>query len=262
MTVTSQRRSSSRLARRTNEPNCSAAKASRLGIDALEARSSTTSVLVSSVATSWSSLPSTCSGTSTTCTRLAATLQTSSSWRSAKAWYGAGRESASASGASTPSGTSSSTIRLPSASATNSASSPGSRGASVLATASHSRSRGIPWMPTTCQNGCRESIGSRGESSVTSRAKSSPPSLASCWWIGRSRLKKPNSRLAGLDQPVIAVAPAVDDVDHLRPDISEDEEVVPDELELEHGFLGRHRRHGELLRLDDRRLVLLDLDRR
>ena len=36
MTVTSQRRSSRRLARSTNEPNCSAAKASRLGMDALD----------------------------------------------------------------------------------------------------------------------------------------------------------------------------------------------------------------------------------
>src|SRR4029453_15890156 len=68
--------------------------------------------------------------------------------------------------------------------------------------------------------------------------------------------------LRGLDQPVIPVAPPVDDVDGLSLGVTEDEEVVADELELEHGFLGRHRRDGELVRLDDRRRALLALARR
>src|SRR5207247_9709286 len=74
-------------------------------------------------------------------------------------------------------------------------------------------------------------------------------------WATREALRR-------LRQRGIAVAPQVDDVDGLRLGVAEDEEVVSDELELEHGFLRRHRRNRELLRLDDRRLVLLDLDRR
>ena len=82
-----------------------------------------------------------------------------------------------------------------------------------------------------------------GERSERSCAKSSPPSLASCWWMGRSRRRKPKPNSAGLDQPVIPVAPAVHDVDDLGLRVAEDEEVVPDELELEDGFLGGQRAH-------------------
>ena len=47
---------------------------------------------------------------------------------------------------------------------------------------------------------------------------------------------------------------AVDDVHVARFGVAEDEEVVADELELEHGLLGAHRLDRELLRLDDLRL--------
>jgi hypothetical protein len=50
---------------------------------------------------------------------------------------------------------------------------------------------------------------------------------------------------------------AIDDIDFAGIGISEDEEVVPNELELQDGLLGMHRRaQRELLRLDDLRLVL------
>src|SRR2546426_175076 len=57
---------------------------------------------------------------------------------------------------------------------------------------------------------------------------------------------------AGLDQAVVALAAPVDDVHLARIRVPEDEEVVADQLELEHGLLGAHRLHRELLRLADR----------
>src|SRR5207247_9305255 len=54
-----------------------------------------------------------------------------------------------------------------------------------------------------------------------------------------------------LDEAVVAVATPVDDVHFAGLGVLEDEEVVPDELELEHRLLRAHRLHRELLRLDD-----------
>ena len=54
-----------------------------------------------------------------------------------------------------------------------------------------------------------------------------------------------------LDQAVVAVAAAVDDVHLAGLRVLEHEEVVADELELEARLLGRHRLQRELLRLHD-----------
>src|SRR5438045_73250 len=60
-----------------------------------------------------------------------------------------------------------------------------------------------------------------------------------------------------LGQAVPAAASPVDHVHLVRLLVAEDEEVVPDQLELEDRFLGVHRLHAELLRLDDLRANLL-----
>src|SRR5207248_1507269 len=57
-----------------------------------------------------------------------------------------------------------------------------------------------------------------------------------------------------LDEAVATVAPAVDDVHLAALRVLEDEEVVPDELELEHCLLRAHGLDRELLRLHDHRL--------
>src|SRR5439155_26205168 len=57
----------------------------------------------------------------------------------------------------------------------------------------------------------------------------------------------------GFDQPVAAVAAAVDDLDLVRAGVPEDEEVVADELERLDGLLRCHRAEDELLRLHDLR---------
>src|SRR2546423_10249380 len=67
---------------------------------------------------------------------------------------------------------------------------------------------------------------------------------------------EPHLRL-WLDEAVAAVTAPVDDVDLARLGVLEDEEVVADQLELEHGLLRAHGLHGELLRLDDDGLRLL-----
>src|SRR2546428_9253045 len=54
-----------------------------------------------------------------------------------------------------------------------------------------------------------------------------------------------------LDQPIAAVAAAVEDVDLSGLVATEDEEVVADELELQRSLFRAHRLHGELLRPDD-----------
>ena len=63
--------------------------------------------------------------------------------------------------------------------------------------------------------------------------------------------------LLGLDVPVPAVAAPVHDLGLPRRFVPEDEEVVPDELELERCLLGRHRLQVELLRFHDHLLELL-----
>src|SRR2546429_1849867 len=67
---------------------------------------------------------------------------------------------------------------------------------------------------------------------------------------------EPHLRL-WLDEAVAAVTAPVDDVDLARLGVLEDEEVVADQLELEHGLVRTHRLDGELLRLDDHRLALV-----
>src|SRR2546423_7848318 len=67
---------------------------------------------------------------------------------------------------------------------------------------------------------------------------------------------EPHLRL-WLDEAVAAVTAAIDDIDLARLGVLEDEEVVADQLELEHGLLRAHRLDGELLRLDDDGLRLL-----
>src|SRR5439155_2639030 len=67
---------------------------------------------------------------------------------------------------------------------------------------------------------------------------------------------EPHLRL-WLDEAVVAVTAPIDDVDLARLGVLEDEEVVADQLELEHGLLRTHRLDGELLRLDDHRLGLV-----
>src|SRR6185312_5379824 len=59
--------------------------------------------------------------------------------------------------------------------------------------------------------------------------------------------------LLRLDQAVATMTAPVDDVDLVRIGVAKDEEVVPDQLELEHGFLGVHGLDCKLLRLDDLR---------
>ena len=53
-----------------------------------------------------------------------------------------------------------------------------------------------------------------------------------------------------LDEPIVAVAPPVDDVGVVGLGISEQEEIVPHKLELQRGLFHRHRLERELLALD------------
>src|SRR5947207_6505496 len=88
-------------------------------------------------------------------------------------------------------------------------------------------------------------------------ASTRPPSSASRWCSGFERRNRLTRLALRLDQPVPAVATAVDDV-HLSGLVAaEDEEVVPDELELQRRLLGAHRLDRKLLRLDDLRAWLL-----
>src|ERR671925_818099 len=114
---------------------------------------------------------------------------------------------------------------------------------------------GMPVSPPASQTAFSPSLRRCSSSSRGSAGSSMPPSSASCSWAGRSRLKKPMRRLLRLDEAVRAVAAPVDDVDVVGIRVAEDEEVVPDELELEHRLLGRHRLDRELLRLDEARLA-------
>src|SRR5207244_7446569 len=91
------------------------------------------------------------------------------------------------------------------------------------------------------------------------RGARSPPSVAACREEA-ARQARPPSRAAragsrggrtvpsgGFDQPVAAVAAAVDDLDLVRAGVPEDEEVVTDELERLDGLLRCHRAEDELL---------------
>src|SRR5947207_2627314 len=104
----------------------------------------------------------------------------------------------------------------------------------------------MPWIPVSGTDPVKSG---RVDGSIR------PPSSASRWWSGLRRKRLTLRR--GLDQAVAAVAAAVDDVDLPRLIVAEDEEVVSDQLELQHRLLGAHRLDGELLRLDDLRACLL-----
>ena len=97
-----------------------------------------------------------------------------------------------------------------------------------------------PWMPTSIQPGGPAS--GSGSSCI-------PPSSASCSCSGL--LPPEEAHYERLDQAEPAAAAAVDDVDLVRVLVPEDEEVVADELQLDHGLLRAHRLHRELLRLHD-----------
>ena len=138
-----------------------------------------------------------------------------------------------------------STISVPSGSVANVTSSSSIPGASETAVASHSRMRGMPWMPGPPQRG----VVSTGAGSSTRISAS----RASRRCSGSLRKKRTTTRL---DQAVVAVVSAVEDVDLARFEVAEDEEVVADQLELEDRLLGRHRVERELLLLHDHGVLL------
>src|SRR5512132_1349347 len=118
----------------------------------------------------------------------------------------------------------------------------------------------MPWIPTSrkaARNGIRScgssgASGSSGGGSVASMSR--PPSRASRSCAGSSS-RRQNAHCQALDlrldETVRAVPPAVDDVDVQRLGVLEDEEVVAQQLQLEHGLLRAHRLDWKALRLDD-----------
>ena len=65
--------------------------------------------------------------------------------------------------------------------------------------------------------------------------------------------RKDQSLSFGLDNAVVAVLPRIKNVDLVRFRVSENEEVVAEQLDLEHRFLNGHRLHDEALDADDLR---------
>src|SRR3954447_18431405 len=61
----------------------------------------------------------------------------------------------------------------------------------------------------------------------------------------------------GVDQADVAIGPPVHDGRLARVGVREEEEVVPEQVHLQRGFLRRHRLDLELLRLDDPRIVIV-----
>src|SRR5207244_1997912 len=143
---TSQRSPSTRRARTTYSVPCASPTRSSSAARPSVVCPSTLIVLPSRVAASSTSSP-TSPGTWTSSILVAATAQVSPPRRTASALYGAvsTRSTASANGASAPSGSSSSTTSVPSASEIRWRRSPFRPGASTVATASQRRARGTPW---------------------------------------------------------------------------------------------------------------------
>src|SRR5947207_6847940 len=170
-----------------------------------------------------------------------------------------------ASGSSAASPSSSSTRIVPSGRVRKSTSVPATSGASAVTNVSQWRARGgrpAPASAPAAESNCRRKA-TTGSSGAGGGASSAESAGCSCRPASRSRRSfrvSPRRKnrmlqtLLRLDQPVAALTAAIDDVHLVGVGVSEDEEVVPDQLELEHGLLGGHRLDRELLRPDDLRL--------
>src|SRR5438552_3296896 len=211
------------------------------------------------------SIVSPSASTLATLMRRAETAQSRSVCRTACTRYGgvSSPSTAWASGSSAALPFSSSTKSDPSGSVTKATSLPSTSGASAVTIASQRRARGgspAPARAPAAVSYCRRkfrtgSTGAGGRAaSSSSSGRSRPASRSKRSFRVSPRRKNRISRvLLRLDQAVAALAAAVDDVDLVRVGVAEHEEVVADQFELEHGFLGVHRLDCKLLRLDDLR---------